>query len=160
VARIGNETPALAIHEQVELLEHRLPDQDLRITEATPAAKMSVDLLWQEYKADASKAGRAYHGRAIEITGHPESIPGAPPPDSASAPSSPEPPSPGGVAPTALTFAQPDGGKVTARLLADRAAATLEAIKGAPRITLRCFVEGPSPDSKVVDVVLKSCVLP
>ena len=29
VARIGNETPALAIHEQVELLEHGLPDEYL-----------------------------------------------------------------------------------------------------------------------------------
>jgi hypothetical protein len=27
VAGVGNETPALAIYEQVELLEHRLPDE-------------------------------------------------------------------------------------------------------------------------------------
>ena len=47
----------------------RLPDQDLRILQATPVAKLSVDLLVQEYTTNASDANRRYFGKAIEITG-------------------------------------------------------------------------------------------
>ena len=117
----------------------RLPDQDLRILSTTPAAKMSVDLLWQEFKADPAKAARQYHGHVVEITGHADV------------------PAEGA---TSLNFAQPEGGKVVAALLAERAAAVAEAAKASPRITIRCFVEGRSPDPASTAVLLKSCVLP
>jgi len=117
----------------------RLPDQDLRILSTTPAAKMSVDLLWQEFKADPAKAARQYHGRVVEITGHADA------------------PAEGA---TSLNFAQPEGGKVVAALLAERAAAVAEAAKSSPRITIRCFVEGRSADPASTAVLLKSCVLP
>ena len=116
----------------------RLPDQDLRILSTTPAAKMSVDLLWQEFKADPAKAARQYHGHVVEITGHADA------------------PAEGAMS---LNFAQPEGGKVVAALLAERAAAVAEAAKASPRITIRCFVEGRSADPASATVLLKSCVL-
>ena len=100
---------------------------------------MSVDLLWQEFKADPAKAARQYHGHVVEITGHADV------------------PAEGA---TSLNFAQPEGGKVVAALLAERAAAVAEAAKASPRITIRCFVEGRSPDPASTAVLLKSCVLP
>ena len=117
----------------------RLPDQDLRVLSTTPAAKLSADLLWQEFHTDAPKARGTYHGQVVEITGHAE-----PPAE--------------GVVPVSLTFSQTDGGKITAMLLADRAAETTQAARTTPRVTLRCFVEGEAPGAPATDVVLKSCI--
>ena len=61
--------------------------------------------------------------------------------------------------PASLTFAQTGGGKITAMLLADRASATVEAARAAPRVTLRCFVEGEATGTPAADLVLKSCIL-
>jgi hypothetical protein len=47
----------------------RLPDQDLRILRATPVAKLSSDILWQEYQADARAADKKYWGKAVEVSG-------------------------------------------------------------------------------------------
>ena len=45
----------------------RLPDQDLRITTAVPAAKLSSDLLWQEFSADSAAATKRYFGKATML---------------------------------------------------------------------------------------------
>jgi tRNA_anti-like len=118
----------------------RLPDQDLRILQATPVAKLSVDLLVQEYAANAGEANRRYFGKAVEITGTVGKT------------------QPMGTG-TALLFmqkAEPDKTALEAHLLDDRAAAIVEAVKTTPRITLRCFAETTSGPT----VVLKSCVAP
>src|SRR5262245_2483404 len=47
----------------------RLPDQDMRILNATPVAKISSDLLWKDYAADAKAADKRYWGKAIEMSG-------------------------------------------------------------------------------------------
>ena len=52
----------------VACAEH-LPDQDLRILDASPSAKTSPEALWKEYQADKRAANRAYHGKAIDISG-------------------------------------------------------------------------------------------
>ena len=46
----------------------RLPDQDLRVLSTTPAAKLSVDMLLQEFHSDARKARGTYDDKAVEIT--------------------------------------------------------------------------------------------
>ncbi len=47
----------------------RLPEQDLRILAAAPAARLSTDLLWEDYQKDRDQADRSYRGKAIVITG-------------------------------------------------------------------------------------------
>src|SRR5207244_6460354 len=103
----------------------------------TPAAKLSADLLWKEFHADPKQARATYHGRAIELTGQAD-LPAE------------------GVIPASLNFAQADGGRITAALLADRAKATVDAARATPRVTLRCFVEGAASPA---EIVLRSCIV-
>lgn len=115
----------------------RLPDQDLRILQAVPVAKLSTDILYKEYQADKRAADRRYHGRPIEISGKPWAAIGDAPPR--------------------LFFASEMGSSsgVEARLLLDQAVATLESGKTGNRVTLRCFCEGLA-----TNVILKSCIRP
>src|SRR5690348_15259177 len=47
----------------------RLPEEDLRITTAVPAEKLSAELLWKDFQTDAAAARSRYFGKAVEITG-------------------------------------------------------------------------------------------
>ena len=123
----------------VACAEH-VPDQDLRILSAPPAAKLSADDLWKDFQRDPSAARRQYFGKAIDVSSRITSIE----PDPKKVPH--------------IFFGQPGGGAgVRARLLDDRAVDTLKDTKPGDRITLRCFCEGL--DEKQ-DVVLKSCIKP
>ena len=117
----------------------RLPDQDLRVTTASPAAKLSASDLWKDFQADAAAARARYFGRAVDISDSPSAI---------------EPQAPGGAR---VLFAQAGDHGVIARLLDDRATATLKDAKAGTRLTLRCFCEGLT-DQK--DLLLKSCIRP
>lgn len=114
----------------------RLPDQDLRILSATPAAKLSTDVLWSDYQADRRAADRKYWGTAVEITGKVSAVSQSPP---------------------RIMFLQSDkpAAGIEARLLDDRAAATLASSPAGERVTLRCFCEGLQ-----TNVILKSCIKP
>ena len=115
----------------------RLPDQDLRITSATPAAKLSVDLLWQEFEKDPSGSAKRYFGKAIDLTGKITSMEA------------------GGATGPFIFFAQSEKGGVRASLLADRAAETLKDLQPGAKVNLKCFCEGIK-----TDVILKSCIRP
>ena len=113
-----------------------LPDQDLRILQATPVAKLPVDLLWKEYQADKRSADRKYWGNAIEVSGKISTIDQTPP---------------------RLMFAEqttPALG-VEANLLDERARGVLADAAVGQRITLRCFCEGLQRN-----LILKSCIRP
>ena len=116
-----------------------LPDQDLRITTASPAAKLSASDLWKDFQADASAAKKRYFGAAVDVSDAPTAV---------------EPQAPGGAR---MVFAQGGEHGVVTRLLDDRATETLKEAKAGTRLTLRCFCEGL--DGKG-DVVLKSCIRP
>jgi hypothetical protein len=112
-----------------------LPDQDRRITEAMPAAKLSVEFLWKDYQADRAAADRKYWGKAVDISGKVTSVET--------------------TAPRRLMFeVQPPHG-VEARLLDDQAAAILTSAVVGERVTLRCFCAGLSGS-----VILSSCIRP
>jgi hypothetical protein len=117
----------------------RLPDQDLRITAASPAAKLSASDLWKDYQADAKAAKSKYFGAAVDVSDAPTAV---------------EPQAPGGAR---LVFGQGGEHGVIARLLDDRAAETLKEAKAGTRLTVRCFCEGPDGNG---DVLLKSCIRP
>jgi tRNA_anti-like len=114
----------------------RLPDQDRRILAAAPQAKLSTDVLWKDYQADRRAADRKYWGKAVEVSGKVSSVSTDPPRI------------------IFLQQEQPAAG-IEARLLDDRAAATLAAASVGERLTLRCFCEGLT-----TNVVLKSCIKP
>jgi hypothetical protein len=123
--------------------EH-VPDQDLRILQAAPAAKLTTDLLWKEFQADARAATRRYHGRAIEVSGKVTGIvPDQPPARLMFDPSTTPDPS--------TTHASTGG--IEARVLDDRAAETFKDLSVGQRVTIRCFVEGMAGT-----VILKSCI--
>jgi hypothetical protein len=112
----------------------RLPDQDLRILNAAPAAKLSADVLWNDYSTDRRAADRKYWGKAVELTGKVSSVLQDPP---------------------RLVFAvsaEPSA-RIEARLLDEQADATLAASPAGERVTLRCFCEGLQER-----VILKSCI--
>jgi hypothetical protein len=114
----------------------RLPDQDLRILQATPSVKLTTDLLWSEYQADRRAADRKYWGNAVEVSGKISSVEQSPP---------------------RIMFVQqmkPEAG-VQANLLDERARGVLADAAAGQRITLRCFCEGLQ-----TNVVLKSCIRP
>ncbi len=114
----------------------RLPDQDLRILQAVPVAKLSTDILWQEYQEDRKGADRRYWGNAVEVTGKVTSVAKDPP--------------------ARILFVPSESAAgVQAGLLDDRAAATLADAAAGQRITLRCFCEGLA-----THVILKSCIKP
>ena len=114
----------------------RLPDQDLRILQASPVAKLTTDLLWSEYQADRRAANRKYWGNAIEVSGKISSLEQTPP---------------------RVTFVHEakSGAGVQANLLEERARGVLADAAAGQRITLRCFCEGLQ-----TNVVLKSCIRP
>ncbi|HXT71108.1 MAG TPA: hypothetical protein VN700_15200 [Vicinamibacterales bacterium] len=116
-----------------------LPDQDLRITTAQPAAKLSASDLWKDFQADAKAARSRYFGAAVDVSDSPTAV---------------EPQAPGGAR---MVFSQGGDRGVVARLLDDRAAETLKEAKAGTRLTLRCFCEGIDGSG---DVLLKSCIRP
>jgi hypothetical protein len=113
-----------------------LPDQDRRIYATAPVAKLSADILWEEYLTDPVDADSRYWGRVIEITGEVTgvSLEGAPP---------------------LLLFGQTEALGVQAWLLEDEAAGIMDAFGTGDRVTLKCFCEGRDEH-----VVLKSCIRP
>jgi hypothetical protein len=111
-----------------------LPEQDRRIYGEAPAAKLSTDVLWQDYTTDADAADRQYWGKAIEVSGNITAVTPAPPH-------------------VVLTFGQDDQPGVQATLLDDEAEAIASTIKVGDRITLRCYCEGLAEF-----VRLKSCI--
>ena len=115
----------------------RLPDQDLRILTAPPAAKLSASDLWKDFQADAGAAGSRYFGKAVDVSDRPTAIDAEPP------------------AGPRILFVQAGERGVVARLLDEKAAETLKDVKVGERLTLRCFCEGLDANK---DVVLKSCV--
>jgi hypothetical protein len=117
----------------------RLPDQDLRITTAAPAAKLSASDLWKDFQADATAAKGRYFGAAVDVSDAPTAV---------------ESQAPGGAR---VLFAQGGGRAVVGRLLEDLANETLKDAKAGARLTLRCFCEGLDGSG---DVVLKSCIRP
>ena len=117
----------------------QLPDQDLRILQARPAAKLTPEDLWKDFQTDRAGASARYHGQAVDISGKPTLVkadrPGA-----------------------EVMFAQKGAGEnvgVEARLLDDRASAITKDAAPGQRITLRCFVEGLQ-----TNLILKSCFRP
>jgi hypothetical protein len=114
-----------------------LPDQDLRILTATPDAKLSVDLLWKEFQANADLARRTYFGRAIVITGTATRV--------------------GDDVPTDryVFFAQSGEHGIRANLLNEQAVEILAKTKEEPLVTLKCYCEGMDGN-----LILKSCVRP
>jgi hypothetical protein len=116
----------------------RLPDQDLRILSATPVARLSADILWQEYQADRDAADRNYWGKPIVVTG------------TVTATGAADVPTDGYV-----LFGQDETFGVRANLLEDQAVAIMAEVAPDRRLTLKCFCEGLSGH-----VVLKSCVKP
>ena len=114
----------------------RLPEQDRRITVATPEHKLSVDLLWREYKADAAAANQKYWGKAVEVTGKVTTVEVA--------------------APARLVFTVDTPRGVNAFLLDDQASDIVKSTETGQRVTLRCFCAGVQDE----DVALKSCIRP
>src|SRR5262245_16431257 len=123
---------------------NRLPDQDLRILQARPDAKLSADLLWKAFQDNGAEARRTYFGKVVEITGTVTELGKH---------------RPGerfirfGNAKDAegAKDAKEDKGGVRGNLLDDTAGAVLSAIPDNKRMTLRCFCEGLAGD-----VILKS----
>ena len=113
-----------------------LPEEDLRIYAATPASKLSADILWKDYQTDPAAADRQYWGQALEVSGNITAI-------------SSEPPH------AVLTFGAGEQPGVRATLLDEEAAEIVAAVKVGDRITLKCFCEGLDGA-----VRLKSCINP
>jgi hypothetical protein len=116
----------------------RLPDQDLRIASSTPSARLSADILWQEYAADPAAARRAYWGKALVVSGTITAIGTDAPGD------------------RYIRFGQGESAGIRANLLDETAAEILAAAAEAPRTTLKCFCDGLAG----AEVVLRSCVRP
>ena len=105
----------------------RLPDQDLRIATAVPAAKLSSDLLWQEFEKDPSGAAKRYFGKVIDLTGKITSLEAS------------------GATGPFIFFAQSEKGGVRASLLADRAAETLKDLQPGARSTSSASAKDSRP---------------
>jgi len=116
--------------------EH-LPDQDLRILTAPPAAKLSPGDLWSDFQKDAVAARRQYFGKAVDVTGAVTSFEADP------------------TKQPHVFFMQADGKGVRARLLDEQVAETTKDLKVGDRRTLTCFCEDLDESG---DLVLKSCV--
>ena len=130
---------ALAALLAVASCANHLPDQDLRILTAQPAAKLAASDLWKDFQADAAAAKSRYFGKAVDISDAPTAI---------------EPNAPAG---SRMIFLQAGERGVVARLLDERATATVAEAKAGARLTLRCFCEGLDNNK---DVLLKSCIRP
>ena len=116
-----------------------LPEQDLRILEAQPSAKLSASDLWTDFQTDAAAARTKYFGKAIDLSDKPTAI---------------ETEASKGQH---VFFGQTADRGVRARLLDDKAAETLKDLKVGMRLTLRCFCQGLDENQ---DVLLKSCIRP
>jgi len=117
-----------------------VPDQDLRILSVTvPAAKLSSEDLWKDFQKDAAAARKQYFGKSIDVSGKVAWF-------EADVTKSP-----------AVFFGEPGKPGVRARLLDDRAAATIKELSIGARVMLRCFCEGLNDQN---DVLLKSCIKP
>ena len=136
----GSSVAAAILAAAVGCASH-LPDQDLRILSAAPAAKLSSDDLWQDFQKDAKAAQTRYFGAAVDVSGKIISI------DTGGT---------AGKSPTIL-FTLADQHGVRARLLDDRAADIIKTAVVYTRITLRCFCEGLDAQQ---NVLLKSCIKP
>ena len=123
----------------------RLPDQDLRILSATPSARLSASILWQEYQANADAADDAYWGKPIVVTG---TVTAVSPEVAASGPAG-----------RYVEFGQTGTAGIRAHLLDEQADEILESAKPEHRLTLKCFCEG-KPATADGNVLLKSCVMP
>lgn len=113
-----------------------LPAEDLRITTATPVAKVSTTLLWQDFQADPAAARETYWGKAVLVTGTVTGVKT----EGAGSPS--------------VFFAAKDANGVQAMLIRDQAAGLLGAAKVGERLTLKCFCD----DVAGGDVQLRSCI--
>jgi hypothetical protein len=114
----------------------RLPEQDLRILSASAVAKLPVEALVADYRADADAAGRQYWGKPIEVSGEVT--------ETRQTPAGP-----------LLVFADKAGAAIVeASLLEEQAAAIVEAVGKSRRVRLKCYCEGLSGTA----VRLKSCV--
>jgi tRNA_anti-like len=134
----------------------RLPDQDLRILNAAPSARLSADLLWKDYKDDAAQADRTYKGKAVVITGTVRQTASA---DAGAVPAVPVAPAAPGTSPRLhLDFPQSGTAGIVAYLLDEQAAELVASAAVTPRITIKCFVQGIEGGSP--DVILKSCIKP
>jgi len=116
-----------------------LPDQDLRILNAQPSAKLSASDLWKDFEKDAAAARKVYFGKAIDVSDKPSAI------------------EPDATKGQSLYFGQTNDHGVRARLLDEKAAEILKDAKVGARITIRCFCEGLDAQG---DVLLKSCIRP
>ena len=130
---------ALAALLVVASCANHLPDQDLRILTAQPAAKLAASDLWKDFQADAAAAKSRYFGKAVDISDAPTAI------------------EPSAQTGSRMIFLQAGERGVVARLLDERATATVAEAKAGARLTLRSFCEGLD-DNK--DVLLKSCIRP
>jgi len=125
---IGSGAPGCAEH---------VPDQDLRILQVAPVAKLTTDLFWKEFQSDGRAATRKYHGQAVELSGKVTGLVED-------------------QAPARILFDQSTpklNGAIEARLLDERAKAAFADLSVGQRVTLRCFVEGLA-----TNLVLKSCI--
>ena len=118
---------------------NRLPDQDRRITAASPAGKMPVGDLWKDFQKDPKAAQKQYFGQAVDVTGRIVALEK----------------DPRGV--PLIVFSEPGQHGVRARLLDERATETMKDVTVGSRIALRCFCQGLTPEQ---DVLLKSCIRP
>ena len=116
-----------------------LPDQDLRILSTPPAFKMPPDDLWKEFQRDPKGAPKRYFGKAVDISGKVVAV------------------QPGADKVPVVFFSNPADHGLRARLLDERAADIIKDAAPGTRLTLRCFVEGLTPEQ---DVLLKSCIKP
>jgi ABC-type microcin C transport system permease subunit YejE len=117
-----------------------LPEEDRRITLATPIVKTTTEILWKEYLDNPAEAKRKYFGQAIEVAGKVTAF--AIGPDSHSF----------------VMFEQKDppaGPGVQANLLDDQAAEIMASSPIGTRLRLKCFAEGLSGN-----LILRSCVRP
>ncbi|HYN10322.1 MAG TPA: hypothetical protein VES67_23245 [Vicinamibacterales bacterium] len=115
-----------------------LPDQDLRIRDSPPVAKMPADILWKEYQADAKEADRKYWGKAIEVSGTVTRS------DTADT---------GGPSANYLFFRGSDQFGVRANLIDEDAAEIMKVVGAGQRVRLKCFCAGLDGN-----VILKSCI--
>jgi hypothetical protein len=116
----------------------RLPDQDLRILGTTAVAKLPVEALAADYRADRAAADRQYWSKPIEVSGEVTETR-----ESAGGP--------------VLVFLDKSGTAIVeATLLDEQAAAIRTALGDSKRVRLKCYCDGLS--SAIVR--LKSCVVP
>ena len=135
-------TLAVALLVSAAACANSLPEQDRRILEATPAAKLSSDDIWKDYQQNAADADRKYWGRAIEVAGKVARV----------------------VKDRRQLLFGDENAQVRASLLDDQADAILGEAAEGQRFRLKCFCggveRGGTSDKPTQTVILKSCVKP